>query len=180
MSRKIMLRWAAGTSLFLLCVAVRVSWSDDFDADDSLQPLKKQAAVKLATPEPDARELRQRIVELMSKRAERMSNDELTKAIEELSKTLADQDTAAEAELQKAIEQLKSVVAKFPGTPAAERGSLALEAIDRPVEIVPKKGPTPRRAVSDDDDISFLSDEEGDTPPPVKKAPLPPASKRTR
>jgi hypothetical protein len=179
MSRKIMLRWAAGMSLFLLCVAVRVSWSDDFDADDSLRPLKKQAAVKLATPEPDARELRQRIVELMSKRAERMSNDELTRAIDELSKTIADQDTAAEAELQKAIDQLKSVVAKFPGTPAAERGSRALEAIEPSVKIAPKKGPTPRHAVSDDEDISFLSDDEA-APPPVKKTPLPPASKRTR
>jgi hypothetical protein len=179
MSRKIMLRWAAGTSLFLLCVAVRVSWSDDFDADDSLQPRKKQAAVKLATSEPDARELRQRIVELMSKRAERMSNDELTKAIDELTKTLTDQDTAAEAELQKAIDQLKSVVGKFPGTPAAERGSRALEAIERPVNVAPKRGPVSRPAVSDDEDVSFLSDDEG-APPPVKKTPAPPASKRTR
>jgi len=179
MNRKIILRWtAAGTSLLLFCVAVRICWSDDLDGD-SLQPVKKQAAVKFATPGSDASELRQRIVELMSKRAERMSNDELTKAIDELAKTLADQDTAAEAELQKAIDQLKSVVAKFPGTPAAERGNRALEAIENPVKIAPKKGPTPRHAVSDDEDISFLSDDET-APAPVKKTPLPPASKRTR
>src|SRR5262249_55471746 len=86
MNRKIILRWTAGASLLLFCFAVRICWSDDFD-DDGLQPVKKQPAVKLATPESNAGELRQRIVELMSKRAQRMSNDELTKAIDELAKT---------------------------------------------------------------------------------------------
>src|SRR5690242_10106862 len=119
MNRKTILRWAAaGASLLLFCVAVRICWSDDFDDGDDVQRVKKQPAVNFATPESNARDLRQRIVELMSKRAERMSNDELTKAIEELSKTIADQDTAADAELQKAIDQLQSVVSKFPGTPA--------------------------------------------------------------
>src|SRR5262245_9082794 len=142
MNRKIILRWAAAaTSLLLFCVAVRICWSDDVDEGDGLGPVKKkQPAVNFAPPESNASDLRQRIVELMSKRAERMSNDELTKAIEELSKILTDQDTAAEAELQKAIDQLKSVVAKYPGTPAAERGSRALQAIENPVKILPRKG----------------------------------------
>jgi hypothetical protein len=126
MNRKIILRWAAaGTSLLLFCVAVRICWSDDFDDGDSLQRVKKQPAVNLAMPESNARDLRQRIVELMSKRAERMSNDELTKAIDELSKTIADQDSAADAELQKAIDQLQSVVSKsrehLPPNAAAAR-----------------------------------------------------------
>ena len=59
--------------MFLLCVAVRVSWSDDFDEGDSIRPTRKQPTVKSATPGSDSSELRQRLVELMSQRAERMS-----------------------------------------------------------------------------------------------------------
>src|SRR5262245_51603298 len=158
MSRKMMLRWAAGVSVLLLCVVVRVSWSDD-SFDDLSVPIAKQPAVKVANPESNAGELRQRIVELMSKRAQRMSNDELTKAIEELSKTLTDQDTAAEAELQKAVDQLKTVVAKYPGTPAAERGSRALQAIEKPAGIPQKKNRAPD-PLNDDGDISFNSRDE--------------------
>jgi len=176
MSRKMMLRWTAGVSALLLCVAVRVSWSDD-GFDDLSAPVAKQPAVKVANPEPNAGELRQRIVELMSKRAERMSNDELTKAIEELSKTLTDQDTAADAELQKAIDQLQSVVAKFPGTPAAERGSRALQAIENPVKVQPRKGPAARPLADDGDEDSFSSRDEQPVPR-TRKAPAPPVLKR--
>jgi hypothetical protein len=173
MNRKIILRWAAGASLFLLCVAVRVSWSDDFDEGDSIRPARKPPTVKFAAPGSDASELRQRLVELMSKRVERMSNDELTKAIDELSKTIADQDMAAEAELQKAIDQLKSVVAKFPGTPAAERGSRALQALEKQAGMPQKKGPVPR-SFDSDDDLSLNSEEEAAPPRPIKR-PAPPA-----
>jgi hypothetical protein len=177
MSRKMVLRLACGASVFLLCVAVRVSWSDDDDAFESQSPRRTttQPTALGATPTPNAGELRQRMVELMGKRAQRMSPEELTRAIDELTKTLADQDSAADAELQKASEQLNSVVVKFPGTPAAASASRAIEAIQRPTEIHPRRGP----AISlDDDDESVSFDVRRKIAPPTnKKTPVRPVSK---
>src|SRR5262249_15603396 len=99
-------------------------------------------------------ELRQKMLELMARRAQRMNADELNRAIEELTKALGDQDSAAAAELQKATEQLKLVVEKYPGTPAAIRASRALEVIEKPVDVR-----SPRRVPSLEDD--FEGDESG-------------------
>jgi hypothetical protein len=155
MNRKVIVRWAVGVSLVLGCVAVRVSWSDDFDNDAisrGSRPVISKTVVKRASADSNAPSLRQRIVELTAKRAERMSDEELTKAIDELTQTLADQDAAADAELQKAIDHLKSVVAQFPGTPAAERSTRALQAIGKPAnDLAPQKGRAPRLDFGSDD-----------------------------
>lgn len=176
MNRKVLLRLACGASVFLLCVAVRVSWSDDDDVFNDREPVASQPAVKGPAPAPKAGELRQRMVELMTRRAQRMNADELTRAIEELTKTLGDQDAAAAAELQKATEQLKSVVEKFPGTPSAARASRALEGIEKPIEIR-----SPKRVPSLDD--GFQEDEISSETrtrivPPASKAPVRPVSKK--
>ena len=74
--------------------------------------------------------LRERFVELTAERAKRMSDEELGQAIEQITKQIADQDAAAEVEMVKACEQLRSVAAAFPGTSAAERANLALLAME--------------------------------------------------
>jgi len=80
----------------------------------------------------------QQFVNLSNKKAQRMSDEELGEAVQQLTKELADQDAAAEAEFGKAVEQLKEIAAKFPGTPSAERASRALQAIET-VKINPKQ-----------------------------------------
>ena len=114
------------------------------------------------------------MVELMAKRAQRMNSDELTRAIDELTKTLADEDSAADAELQKANEQLKSIVTKFPGTAAAARASRALEAIEKPIQIQPRRVPT--NSLEDDESVSF-DVRRKIAPPTNKQTPVRPVSK---
>ena len=110
MNRTRMLRLACGASVLLLSFAVRISWSED--ASDDLAPAARQAAARAPDAAPRAGELRQKMLELMARRAQRMNADELNRVIEELTKVLGDQDSAAAGELQKATEQLKLVVEK--------------------------------------------------------------------
>ncbi len=88
-----------------------------------------------------------------------MSDDELGQAVEQITKQIADQDTAAETELLKATEQLKSVAATFPGTPSAERANRALDAMK--VKLSPKVR-SPRIS---EDDLGIDDDE----PHPLQK-----------
>jgi hypothetical protein len=147
MFRKTMLTLVCGVTLLVSTVALRVSLSNDgrlndlrspateeFDAPaaDSDDPFDQIAEAPAPEKGPGSRQsasLRQRFVELTAKRAQRMSDDELGQAVEEITKILADQDTEAQDELEKAEEQLKSVVEKFPGTPSAERANRALGAM---------------------------------------------------
>ena len=145
MRRKTVLFLVGGTSLILSCMALRVSLSNDTervavdeaasfaasdevvaDAFDEERPNPEPARAPLGTPDPA--ELRRRFVDLVRKQSERMSSDDLGRSIENLTKTLADQDSAADAELDKAIAQLQSIAEKFPGTPAAGRAARAIEA----------------------------------------------------
>jgi hypothetical protein len=145
MVRKSMLVLGFGVAVLVSTVAFQVSLSNDgkskpapapvleADDDDPFNPEVAQEAPRFRKPEaPASRQtasLRQRFVELTAKRAQRMSDEELGQAVEEISKMLADQDTEAEAALEQAADLLKSVVEKFPGTPSAERAYRALEAI---------------------------------------------------
>jgi hypothetical protein len=73
--------------------------------------------------------LQQQYSVLMLKRAQRMSEEELTKAIEELESELKEQDDAADAELQKAVEILNQLQENFSGTPAARRAEAAIPVL---------------------------------------------------
>jgi hypothetical protein len=73
--------------------------------------------------------LQQQYSVLMLKRAQRMSEEELTKAIEELEAELKEQDEAADAELQKAVEILNQLQETSSGTPAARRAAEALPVL---------------------------------------------------
>ena len=74
--------------------------------------------------------LQQQYSVLMLKRAQRMSEEELTKAIEELESELKQQDEAADAELQKAVEILNQLQENSGGTPAARRAADALPILN--------------------------------------------------
>ena len=122
-----------------LTAAVDLAEGDDLDPD----PLVKRVDARVGLQPGN---LRERFVELSRKRAERMSAEDLARAVEEISKAIADEDQAAEQELARAIEQLKAVMEKFPGTPAAARANGALAALQ------------PKRAVLDSDDDAFDRD----------------------
>jgi hypothetical protein len=64
--------------------------------------------------------------DLMLRKAQRMSEDELDKAIAELRADLAAQDEAAQTQLDQAMEILEKLIEQSAGTPAAERAHLAL------------------------------------------------------
>src|SRR5690606_7981857 len=73
--------------------------------------------------------LQQQYSVLMLKRAQRMSEEELKTAIEELEAELKQQDEAADAELQKAVEILKQLQENSSGTPAARRAEAAIPVL---------------------------------------------------
>src|SRR5579863_3159261 len=118
-------------------VALRISMSNDRrlnaaladladKADEESAPRNKpRTPARAAVPASKPASLRQRFVELASERAKRMNDEELSQAVAEITQSLADQDAAAETELQTAAEQLKAVAEKFPGTPAGERANRA-------------------------------------------------------
>ncbi len=156
--------------LILLCAllglgssaALRISLSNDRRLDEALVGLseradedsaartKSRAPVKASPQAAKPAALRQRFVELATERAKRMSDEELGKAVEQITKELADQDVAAETELEKIAEQLKAVAAGFPGTSAGERASRALEAI----KAKPSQAVRHPREVEDDSELS--------------------------
>jgi hypothetical protein len=77
-------------------------------------------------------------IELVARKAERMTDDELNQAITELTEELAQQDQEADDELQTLIESLQQVVEFYPGTSAAKRGEEALKHLrgeDNPSSI---------------------------------------------
>jgi small-conductance mechanosensitive channel len=121
-----------------------VQVSDEVDLSDEA-PHAAKVTVQLRQPAT----LRQRFVDLATERAKRMSDDELGQAVEQITKQIAEQDTAAEAELEKALEQLRAVAEKFPGTPSAERANRALDAMT----AKPSKGvrSVPRHVEDSDD-----------------------------
>lgn len=195
MIRKTMLALGCGVAILVSTVALKVSLSNDGRLNDLAAPVAPDELGAPATDEddpfgpaddplaqqaqrhqaPDAAEqrqsasLRKQFVELSAKRAQRMSDEELGQAVEEITRTLADQDTEAEAELEKAVEQLKSVVEKFPGTPSAERANRALEA----TKAQPLKRPGP--AMRD------LGEEElGSAASAAPVRPILPAKKQSR
>jgi|GEM_PF-2576442 len=108
-----------------------------------------RVAAKTSAPLSKSESLRQRFVELATERAKRMKDEELGQAVAEITQSLADQDAAAETELQKAAEQLQAVAEKFPGTPAGERANRALEAI----RAKPSKAIRPPRTLGDDEEL---------------------------
>lgn len=61
-----------------------------------------------------------------------MSEDELRRAVDNLEKTMLEEDRAADAELEKIVRQLKEVSTKFPGTPAADRARKAVQLVESP------------------------------------------------
>lgn len=77
-------------------------------------------------------------IELVARKAERMTDDELNQAVIELTEELAQQDQEADDELQTLIESLQQVVESYPGTSAAKRGEEALKHLrgeDNPFSI---------------------------------------------
>lgn len=145
-------------------VALRISLSNDRRLDAALLELSDKAEEEIAPRTkprattkailPKSASLRQRFVDLAAERAKRMNDEELSQAVDEITKALADQDAAAETELEKAAEQLKAVADKFPGTPAGERANRALEELRaRPVK--PDRKP---RSVDIGEDEVDLSD----------------------
>jgi hypothetical protein len=77
-------------------------------------------------------------IELVTRKADRMTDDDLNQAIVELTAELAQQDQEANDELQTLIESLQQVVDSYPGTPAAKRGEEALKHLrgeDNPMTI---------------------------------------------
>jgi len=147
-------------------VALRISMSNDRrlnaaladladKADEESAPRNKpRTPARAAVPASKPASLRQRFVELASERAKRMNDEELSQAVAEITQSLADQDAAAETELQTAAEQLKAVAEKFPGTPAGERANRALEAIAvKPIRAIhPPRNLEDGDVESDEDD----------------------------
>jgi hypothetical protein len=149
MARKLLSILVCGVVVVVAVAALRVSLLNDRRLDSALSELSASENDRSAAnveennfedlgsrvkPKPtsgarQSKTLRQRFVELATERAKRMSDEELGQAVEQITKQIADQDSAAEAELEKASEQLKSVADKFAGTPAAERANRALEAM---------------------------------------------------
>jgi hypothetical protein len=171
MTRKLILILVGGVVVLAATAVLRVSQSNDRrldaahsdqstrtrvdpseNADEDAFEIRRPRTKTKGTPEqrPSAT-LRQRFVELATERAKRMSDDELGQAVEQITKQIADQDTAAETELNKATEQLKSVAATFPGTPSAERANRALEAIET-IKVRPSKKALPPRALEEEAD----------------------------
>jgi hypothetical protein len=171
MSRKTIGALVCG--VVVLCsafIAIRISHSNDreLSVDESDDPVttkqgvQKNRGAHKAAGRQQSVTLQQQFVTLSTKRAQRMSDEELGAAVEQLTKELADQDTAAEVELEKAVEQLKEIAAKFPGTPAAERASLALQAIET-VKIRPRQNNRARQGDFEDslgEDVEPFSDEQ--------------------
>ncbi|MBI3866800.1 MAG: hypothetical protein HY290_33390 [Planctomycetia bacterium] len=129
MKRKILLAVSCG-----LAVVVSTIWLNTSRLSGD-QNAGKAAVVDIAaegpvTPiVPSSAPLRKQLVELFRERTERMGDDEVRKSLDELTKSIAEQDSAAEMELQKAVAQLKEVLEKFPRTPTAEKAKRALHAI---------------------------------------------------
>ena len=170
MTRKLMLILVGGFVVLAATAVIRVSRSNDGrldaadselsartsdsplerDDDDAFEPRGPRAKTKAPLGQRPTATLRQRFVDLATERAKRMSDDELGQAVEQITKQIADQDTAAESELNKAVEQLKSVAATFPGTPSAERANRALAAIDT-IKVRPSKKVRSPRDLEDAD-----------------------------
>jgi len=122
--------------------------SERADLDPDL-PFGRGAAPRADLKTPT---LRERFIELSRTRAERMSAEDLARAVDEIAKAIADEDQAADHELARAIEQLKSVVENFPGTPAARLANGALAVLE------PKRAPPDLRGLRNSDEDAFDRD----------------------
>jgi hypothetical protein len=107
---------------------------------------KKQDSPSSATSDfrvEGATPLQVKYVKLMLNWARRMSEQELETSIEEAETGLKQQDEAAEAELQKAIEILRQLQETSAGTPAATRAAHALQTLEGDAFADPTGGANP-------------------------------------
>ncbi len=78
---------------------------------------------------------------LAARMAERWSDEELEQRTTEISNELETQDTAAQKQLDAAIESLKAVLEQHTGTPAADHSRRALDAIENDEPVHPGEQP---------------------------------------
>ncbi|MCA9074043.1 MAG: hypothetical protein KDA93_03350 [Planctomycetaceae bacterium] len=93
-------------------------------------PQRMSIPITFHSDDHDRNQLLANYIRLAARMAERWGDEELERRMVELTAELKTQDTAAEKELDAAIETLKSVLEMHPGTPAAEQSQRALEAIE--------------------------------------------------
>jgi hypothetical protein len=103
------------------------------DAENVTVYVPEEREVEVVASDREQRS--QEYSDLMLRKAQRMSEDELEKAIADVQADLAAQDEAAQTQLDQAIEILEQLIVQSPGTPAAERARHALSVLKRQIPM---------------------------------------------